>query len=477
MIRGVLLAAWMLAGMTAGAQDSVRVMQLRDYYEWVLAHHPVAKQAANFSELARAEIRTARGGFDPVLKSDYEEKKFDNKNYWTVWESKLEVPVWFGADLKVAYDDNNGQLLDNQLVVPDGGLTYVGISVPLGQGLLIDQRRATLRQAQQLRTMAEADRVKAINKLLLSAAKTYWEWTFTRERFGLHEEALRLATVRFEAVRARVLFGDLPAIDSLEAYIEMQNRRNVLTQSDLEFRNARLIASNFLWNANGEPVELSPGLIPVFDASDLDTLSSALREMLLELARVNHPELIKLEAKRNQLDIERRWAAEKLRPKFNFDYNFLRSGVTPWESSTTEWTLQNNYKMGFTFSLPLFLREERGKLGMVRVKLQQLGFDQVQLKRDVLIEVNTAWNQLSLLGEQIRVQDQQVVYAERMLEGELFRFNNGESSIFLVNTRENALISARIKLAELKAKYAGSKAYLYWSAGTLNSAYGNTTGR
>lgn len=477
MMRSVLLLFLLLSAAGVSAQDSLQIMRLRDYYELVLAHHPVVKQAANFSEMARAEIRTARGGFDPLLKSDYEEKKFDQKNYWTRWESKLIVPVWTGADLKIAYDDNNGKLLDNQYAVPQGGLSYVGISVPLGQGLLIDERRATLRQAQQLSRMAEADRVKTINKLLLSAAKTYWEWTFTRERLQFHQEALRLATVRFEAIRARVLFGDLPAIDSLEAFIEVQNRRNVLTQSDLESRNARLIASNFLWNSSGEPVELSPAIFPVFDAADLDTISSEQQNLLLELARVNHPELLKLDAKRSQLEIERRWAAEKLRPKLNFDYNFLEGGVTPWESRPAEWQFNNNYKMGFMFSLPLFLREERGKLGLVKLKIEQLGFDQRQLMREILTEVNTSWNQLNLLGDQIRIQEEQVKNAALMLEGELFRFNNGESSIFLVNTRENALINSRIKLAELKSKYAGSKAYLFWSAGTLNNAYASGTAR
>jgi outer membrane protein TolC len=477
MMRGIVLLLLFFVYARSAAQDSIQVMRLRDYYELVLAHHPVVKQAANFSEMARAEIRTARGGFDPLLKSDYEEKKFDQKNYWTRWESKLIVPVWSGADIKIAYDDNNGRLLDNQYAVPEGGLSYVGVSVPLGQGLLIDQRRATLRQAQQLSRMAEAERVKTINKLLLSAAKTYWEWTFTRERLQLHQDALRLASERFEAIRSRVLFGDLPAIDSLEAYIEVQNRRNVLTQSDLESRNARLIASNFLWNTSGDPVELPPSVLPVFDAADLDTISREQQGLLLELARINHPELLKLDAKKNQLEIERRWAAEKLRPKLNFDYNFLQGGVTPWEGRPAEWQFNNNYKMGFVFSLPLFLREERGKLGLVKLKIEQLGFDQRQLQREILTEVNTSWNQLTLLDDQIRIQEEQVKNAALMLEGELFRFNNGESSIFLINTRENALINSKIKLVELKSKYAGSKAYLYWSAGTLNSDYGSVTGR
>lgn len=449
------------------AQDSIRVMTLGDFYGLILANHPFAKQAANLPVMAQREIRTARGAFDPVLKSDYDEKKFDSKNYWTTWQSKLQVPVWFGADIKIAYDNNNGQFLDDNFLVPDGGLTYVGLTLPLGQGLLIDQRRAALRQAQIGATMADAERVKLINKLLLQAAKDYWDWAFTWNRYLLHLESLRLAQVRFSAIRERVLFGDLPAIDSLEAYIEVQNRENIRTQSLLEYNNARLISETYLWNNESQPVVLDTTVYPVIDVSDVDTVSLAQLSILREFARINHPEIVKVGAKIDQLEIERRWAAEKLRPKLNLDYNFLRGGSEPWQDIDQGWNMNNNYKMGVNFSVPLFLREERGKLGLTKLKIQQTTLDQLQLQRDIDIMVQTSWNELLAMRDQINVQAAQVVNAGLMLEGEQFRFGAGESSIFLINARENSLISSRIKLVELRAKYAKSKAFLYWAAGSL----------
>ena len=41
-----------------------------------------------------------------------------------------------------------------------------------------------------------------------------------------------------------------------------------------------------------------------------------------------------------------------------------------------------------------------------------------------------------------------------MRQSEQTRFENGESSVFLLNTREAVLVSTRLKLAELQAKYA-----------------------
>ena len=48
------------------------------------------------------------------------------------------------------------------------------------------------------------------------------------------------------------------------------------------------------------------------------------------------------------------------------------------------------------------------------------------------------------------------------------KFENGESSLFLVNSRESKLIEARSKLLKLEVNYEKEKAFLMWSAGTTN---------
>jgi outer membrane protein TolC len=60
-----------------------------------------------------------------------------------------------------------------------------------------------------------------------------------------------------------------------------------------------------------------------------------------------------------------------------------------------------------------------------------------------------------------------------MLAGEQFRFSSGEGSVFLMNTRENALISSRIRLAELQSRRAIAEVRLYWTAGNLSELVGD----
>lgn len=433
----------------------------------ILGNHPLALQAATLPEEAQSALRMARGVFDPQLNTFVDEKQLSGKEYWSIWQSKLEVPVWTGTDIRVAYENNTGAELDPSLQTPAGGLTYVGLTVPIGQGLLIDQRRATLRQAQLALQSADAEKIRLINRLLLQSAVDFCNWNFCYERYLLHEEALRLADIRFRAIRDRVLFGDLPAVDSLEAWIEVQNRQNVLTQSRVERDNARLIAANHLWNDSGEPVEPGPDVIPLIDGNAMQDVSDEELSLLLLDVQEDHPDILKLDVRLGQLEIERRLASEKLRPKLNLDYNFLRPGKSPFELNDPSLRFNDNYKAGIRFSMPLFLREERGKLGVMRLKIRQTSYERQQTERELRTGVQNVRNELLALGDQIKIQNTQVDFGMQLLEAEQFRFSNGEGSVFLMNVRENTLISSRIRLAELRSRYAATRIRVYWAAGNL----------
>jgi outer membrane protein TolC len=52
--------------------------------------------------------------------------------------------------------------------------------------------------------------------------------------------------------------------------------------------------------------------------------------------------------------------------------------------------------------------------------------------------------------------------------GEETRFQAGESSLFLINARENKTLEALQKLQELKSKYYQTENALQWAAGILS---------
>nr|MDQ3393294.1 TolC family protein [Bacteroidota bacterium] len=129
--------------------------------------------------------------------------------------------------------------------------------------------------------------------------------------------------------------------------------------------------------------------------------------------------------------------------------------------------LANNYKFGVNFAFPLFLRSERGKLHLTKIKIMDINLGMQQSGREITNQIQAFYNELVNLNEQVRLQEDMVENSQILRDGELALFENGESSLFLINTREMSLINSQVKLFELRAKYAKNKVMLQWAAGNI----------
>lgn len=462
------LSLLLSGGAFAQTADTAGVFSLEDLSEIVFQYHPIVKQAALLSEAAKANVLQSKGEFDPTLKAGYARKLFGHTEYYNNWHSELKVPLYLaGADLKVGYDRNVGEYTNPEKHTTDAGLTGIGLSIPLGAGLLIDARRATLWQAKAMLSYAEADKVKQINSVWFNAVKDYWNWYYAYREYMLVKEGVDLAMKRFRALSNQALIGDKPGIDTVEANITVQDREIQLAKSTIELQNALLVLSNHLWNDNGIPLELPKNAVPQEVDQNLSLPARLLLDSLLGQAGQLHPELVKLRAKGEQLDIERRYAAEKLKPKINVMGSLL-SRRTDFGSYVPDyydfgWS---NYKIGVDFAFPLFLRAERGKLKQVRFKQQQVEYDLVQSTREISNNITASYNSLTAYQSQLVVQIQSINNQQLLLSGELAKFDLGESTLFLINSRESKLIDMKIKREGIISGYQKKLAELYYKAGT-----------
>ncbi|RYE27108.1 MAG: TolC family protein [Sphingobacteriaceae bacterium] len=472
-IKTGLLLAFLFSVTTAIAQnrqviDTTAIFSLQDLQGNVFRYHPIIKQAALFTQTAQANVLQSLGYFDPALKASFGNKIFGNTTYYNHWDSELKVPLWLaGADLKVGYDRNVGTYANPETRTNLNGLTGVGISIPLGQGLFIDARRNTLRQAKIMVQYAEAEQVKQINSTWYAIAKDYWNWYYTYRQLMLSQEGVDLAQRRFQAVSTQTLLGDKASIDSVEAYITVQERVIQLEKNKVELQNARLVLSNHLWNELGNPLELPADAVPQLATALVELPGQAVLDTLVGLAASQHPDLVKLRTKGSQLAVERSYRQELLKPKINVSGTLI-SNRRDFGSYVPDYYDFNrsNYKVGLDFSFPLFLRAERGKLRDVKLKQQDLNFDLQQSGREIKNSVLSAYNDLKAYESQLMVQAQSVKNQQILLNGESQKFELGESTLFLINSRETKLIDMRIKLESMISSYQKTLAELYYRAGT-----------
>jgi len=450
----------------ANAEDTLKIFPFRDFYNIVLNNHPLVKQASTLSDVAKSELRVARGNFDPTYDFDFTQKVFKNTTYYNYFDNGLKVPLWFGPDIKSGFEQNSGLLVNPTNFTPPEGLWYVGLEVPIGQKMIMDERRAIVKQSKYALQIAEADKIKLINKILLNAAKDYWEWYYQYERYKTNKEGYALAQIRYEGIKKRAEIGDLATIDSIEAFAIMQDRWIEYQKAFNDFQNSGIALSNYLWTDDEKPLEIE-NLIPQ-EASIGNTINDATVQQLNSNANQSHPDLIKMNYKIRQLEIDKKLKQNNLFPQFVIGAKYLSTPERNLLSDLNYDYMSNNYKVTLSLYQPIFIRKERGKYQLSKIKLQQAFYEQQITTREISNAVSSAYNDVVLYREMVQTQESVSKSYQRLFEGEKSKFEIGESNLFMVNSRENKMIEAKLKIAELKSKLEKSIALLYWSAGNFN---------
>lgn len=430
----------------------------------VVRYHPLANRAALRNDMAAAELVKSKGLLDPSLNSNVQQKYFGGKDYYSLVNGELKIPTFYGIDFKTGYDLNRGVFLGPENSTPDNGLIYGGISLPLGQGLLIDERRATIRNARTGLEIGRLEEVDIKNELLYNASYQYWQWFRAFNILKILEEANTVASQRYDAVKNFAINGDRPSIDTIEAGIQVQNIRVSLIASQLDLQQSQNTLATFLWNENGLPTGSPVNNLPLNTDEVFNSQENDLSNLISGLNINAHPYLGQLKNKLIQLDTDLKMKKDKLKPRLNIQYNPLSEALG--SRTITDYNI-NNYKWGLEFKMPLFLRKERGDVKLADIKIRDTELDLQQKTIELEAKLNNYIAEWNNTINQIDVFRQAVNQYRQMLEGERRLFDLGESSLFLINTREQAYIQANVKLTELIAKNRMAYYSIWYFAGRM----------
>ncbi len=431
-------------------------LTLDAYLGYVKQFHPLVKQANLEVSQAQAGIIAARGGFDPKIEVDYENKQFKSTEYYDLLNTTFKIPTWYGIEIKAGFDQMDGVYLNPQNTTPANGLAMAGISVPIGQGLLINNRMADLKKAKIYANLSLAERDLEVANVLYAASNSYFNWYKNYNEYKLYETFLKNSEVRFDGIKGLISAGDRPAIDSIEAGILVKSRKLSLEQARLKLLKSKLELSNFLWFENNLPLELQDGIVP--EAELEKKVENTLKTNGLLLAGIdfeNHPKIRSLQNKVSMLEVEKRLKGDLLKPTINLNYNYLSEPEFVRDFNTV------NYKYGVNFRFPLFLRKERGNFKIAKLKLQDAELD-LQFENQVLRnKIDYQLQEINSLKEQIEIADELVSDFKTMLDAEERIFFFGESSLFLINSRENSLLSTSLQQIDTQFKFCVSNADLF----------------
>ena len=433
-----------------------KVLTYNEYLGYVKKFHPLVKSANLTVSNAQANLMMARGGFDPKIEVDFDKKQFKDSEYYSILNGSFKIPTWYGIEVKAGFDNSEGVYLNPQNTLPNQGLTSLGITIPLGEGLFINQRMADLRKAKiQLQLSKSEKKLQAV-AVLYDATLAYLNWVNNFKEVQLYTSYLKNAELRFSGVSSLILNGDKPAVDSVEARIIVRNRKLSLEDSQLKLTKAKLELANFLWLENNIPLELQDDIIPEENLEvSIDATLQTNNLLQGNLSLENHPKINALQSKIEILNVERKLKANQLLPKIDLGYHYLS------EPSTFDESNFNNYKVAVNFSFPIFLRKERGNLQLAKFKIQDSQFD-LDLEKVVLKnKINAQQTEINSLAKQQKILSELVQDYKTMLNSEERLFSFGESSIFLINSRENNLVASQLSQISMENRYFISKAQLF----------------
>ncbi|QRN02406.1 TolC family protein [Legionella sp. MW5194] len=450
----VLLA---LAGLGAlliphGAQalQKPRMLYLVDVLQSINHHYPQVKIARLDIAKAQGELIKAHGQFDPELKAITRSQPAGGyiNNYG---DTQLTMPTLYnGVKLFAGYRKGEGDwpIYYKNYLTNSGGEYRAGLSLPLLRDRLIDKQRTALLSSAELILMKQQDAEAVRIKIYQEAIQAYWQWVEAGLQLKTFEQLLHLAKKRQHAIEQQAHQGDLPALAISENRQQILQREQLLNQGRMLFEQASVNLSLYYRNDKGQPIIPSKYTVP-----SLVEASTPLTKSPVPLHE--HPELKKLTNYSHIIKLKRDLARNALLPQLDATaYTFKQNGT-----GGDPLLIPQAAMVGVSFKFPLLQRQAKGDLIQAESELRQIRvakrFFYDQLHNDYLtmrIGIRRGIQQITLLTRELRL-------AQKVQQGEAKKFYEGDSTLFLVNQREQATtqialntLHAQAIVEELKAK-------------------------
>ncbi len=462
-----ILFTFLIAQRNGFSQETNETLDVNQLIELLVAFHPIVGQTNIQIQKAKAEILHAKGNFDPTFNSYNSEKNFDGTNYYNDFSSELKIPTWYGVDLSAGLNNLAGTRNDPSESFGKNG--FLAINIPLVKNLVFDKRRAVVQQSKVMKSLAENQQKSIVNDLLMEAIEAYWAWVKAFETYKIFDNNVQLNENRTSLIKKSFFIGERSAIDTIEAISQLQYFQNMRNEYWLRYQNATLHLSVYLWTKDNKPFELPSFVTPKQDWSKDSYVNDWIitAEELTSKAMLTHPSLMLYNNKMDVLNIEKKLKKQDLLPKVDLKYALLNKGYTIQNTFAKHQLFQDNYQLGLKIEMPLFLSQGRANLKIANLKIEENQLDIVQKQREIELKIKQYYNEFSNLKNQVLLQENLYNNYYKLLQAEQIKYDNGESTLFLINSRETKTLDAQEKLIEIKTKYFKSFFSLKWSAGML----------
>jgi len=356
------------------------------------------------------------------------------------------------------------------------------LSQPLLNGFGTTANRSAIIIAENIRDQTAIGFEVQVIELLNNVEQAYWELVATREAIAVTEQSLALAERLLEETRQRVEVGTSAPIDMVQSEATVATRKQELIYADNAAANAEDNLKGLLgfdlpheWNVR----------IETTDSYEIDPILPDLKKSI-ETALDKRPAILQqaLEMQRLQHNVD--IAKNRALPRFDLTGSYAFGGVsgtsTIEDDNGNPITIRDGlgdaarqvfnfdfpaWAVGLQYSVPIGNHQAKERLVASRYQRDRAGAQLAALKQEITRQVRFAVRSLEDGAAAIDAAVAARHLAERNLEAEQTKFNNGLSTNFQVSQIQDALASALFSEIRARVDYRKALAAYYGSTGTF----------
>ncbi|MCG8448525.1 MAG: TolC family protein [Pirellulales bacterium] len=418
-------------------------------------HFPLIQQAAAARGIASGEALSASGAFDHKLQGFSATQPLDfYENYRHSISVKRDT-MWGGqtfAGYRIGRGSFEPWYLERE--TNRGGEFTAGFVAPIVRDRWIDANRAELWQAQLEQRRVEPEIMAQIIRFVRDGAVAYWNWVAAGENHRIAEGLLNLANERNEGLKEQVRAEEKARIDLVDNQRIIVSREAKLIDARRKLEQAAVKLSLFYRSEIGEPLVVNSMRLPdeFLQQTPQDETSALGTEAEdTSFALTQRPELAELQLVREQLCIALRQAKNETWP--DVDGGVLVAQDVGEPTSPKRDKSEFELEALVTLSVPLERRKALGKVRSLRWKLAQLNAKNRFAADKIVADVRLARAALTAAIERVQIASEGYNLAVQMQEAEQELFNQGQSTLFNLNIREQQAAEAAVAQVQALFEY------------------------
>jgi hydrophobic/amphiphilic exporter-1 (mainly G- bacteria), HAE1 family len=376
---------------------------------------------------------------------------------------------WSGGQFQTSFE-NTWQKTTNPFVSLNPSISsrlFVGYTQPLFRNRVFDRERAELKIRAKGIDIASSDFELRVIDIVGRTEQAYWNLVASRQDVAVTEDGVRWGREQFARTQRQIDAGTLAPVELAAAEAELQRRVDTYNTSVAGLNAAEVDLKSLLAGDRNDDI-WKDVIIPLDAAGEPVSETIIALDEALTAALRQRPELKNLALRKDTAAIQHTAAAEQLKPMVNVTGGYSTYGLSGSLSTTPNpfssapatapgflvggygTTLSNLFGGSFQgfqggLSVELNTRNRAAEAGVQQAIIaeRRLDLDKRRIEQIIAAQLRNSLQSIESAKQRIIAAEASSRAAQEKLDSEVRLFQTGESTNFLVLTRQNEAADSR----------------------------------